>query len=437
MTAMNRINLYVLLGAFLALMAVSCSDEPAVPGQQGGSGSGGTAPTSREGYADPAGVFIVNGGNPGVCAGSLTYIAPDGTVETDVFRKVNGSDLGRSPRALYLCGDKIYILCDDEPETAGTLFICDAKTLQLQKVFKNSDLKYDAPDNVTDTYGTGLRDPMNLAVIDERNVYVVDIEGMFRIDPTKVTTPEDPYNMTLLEGSYSFGNQTSPQQTIETITSGKSLVVSGDRLYAAIGGFWSDPGIVEFVKGEDKARHTLTYDTKYRDAAGIAPEDDGKLFGVTFTRSKKKNCEVHVFNVSGEGLVHESSKVIKGMADPGLGANLAGFAKTGGMLYFHGQTSTIKRCDLGSNKTTDYIDVTQDVKYDEQNTIEMSCNVVVDPTTNRMYVATSKDNWEGRESPQNLLVYDCSGDTPKLLQNLENQTYNVNGIYPMSQFHRQ
>ncbi len=54
----------------------------------------------------------------------------------------------------------------------------------------------------------------------------------------------------------------------------------------------------------------------------------------------------------------------------------------------------------------------------------------------RMYVATSKDNWEGRESPQNLLVYDCSGDTPKLLQNLENQTYNVNSIYPMSQFHR-
>ena len=107
------------------------------------------------------------------------------------------------------------------------------------------------------------------------------------------------------------------------------------------------------------------------------------------------------------------------------------------MLYFHGQTSTIKRCDLGSNKTTDYIDVTQDVKYDEQNTIEMSCNVVVDPTTNRMYVATSKDNWEGRESPQNLLVYDCSGDTPKLLQNLYNQTYNVNGIYPMSQFLRQ
>lgn len=435
MTTMNKKNLYTLLLAFFAFVAVSCSDEPAVPGQQG-EGGGGTAPTSKEGYADPAGVFIVNGGNPGVCAGSLTYIAPDGTVETDVFKKVNGFDLGRNPHALYLYGDKTYILCDDEPETTGTLFICDAKTLQLQKVFKNSDLKYDAPDNATDTYGTGFRNPSNLAVIDERNVYVVDIEGMFRIDPTKTPTSEAPYNMVLLEGSYSFGNQTSPQQTIETITSTKSLVVSGDRLYAAIGGFWSESGIVEFVKGEDEARRTLTFSSKYGDSAGMTLDDNGKLFGVTFSRSRKKNSEVQVFNVSGEKLIRESSKVIKGLADPGLGANLAGFAKAGNLLYFHGQTSTISRCDLEANRTSDYIDVTQDVKYDEEGTIRMSCNVVMDNTTQRLYVATCKDNWEGRKSPQNLLVYDCSGDTPKLLQNLENLTYNVNGIYPMSQFHR-
>lgn len=427
-------NLFTLLLAAFTLTAASCSDDLDSPKQGEGGDKG--SPTSQQGYADPKGVFIVNSGSPGICAGSLTYIAPDGTVETNVFQKVNGSELGNDPRSLYLCGDKIYILCDDEPETNGTLFICDAATLKLQKVYKNSDLKFDAPDNATENYGTGFRDPANIAVIDERNVYVTDIQGMFRIDPTQPVSPESPYNMVLLEGSYEFGNQTSDKQTIETVTSSKSLVVSGDKLYAAIGGFWSDPGIVEYAKGEDKARRTLTFSTKYGDSSGLTLEEDGRLWAVTFSRDRKKNSEVHIINTTGAELVREDQKVIRGMADPGLGANMAGFAKAGNLMYFHGQTPVISRCNLDINKTADYIDVTQYVKYDEQNTIEMSCNVVVDATTQRMYVATSKDNWEGRESPQNLLVFDCSGDTPKLLQNLENQTYNVNGIYPMSQFHR-
>lgn len=40
-----------------------------------------------EGYASPNGILILNGGARMLENGSLSYIAPDGTVETNVYKK--------------------------------------------------------------------------------------------------------------------------------------------------------------------------------------------------------------------------------------------------------------------------------------------------------------------------------------------------------------
>lgn len=137
--------------------------------------------------------------------GTVTWIAPDGTVEEDVYGKVNGSAVGNSSQDLNMYGGKIYILSDNAtvPDMGsgeagdGTLVIVDAETFQKEKTFKFEDLKYPRPEGSTDENEMlSLITPLeNITVLDEHNIYLSDSKAMFRLD---ATTGE----MTIVEGSY-------------------------------------------------------------------------------------------------------------------------------------------------------------------------------------------------------------------------------------------
>lgn len=110
------------------------------------------------GYADPDGVWILNQGAPRMENGSLTWIAPDGTVEEQVYRTVNGSAFGNTAQDLWCHDGKIYILSNNTTvpdkgsgEAAdGSLVIVDAETFRREKVFRFEELTFPRPEGSTE-----------------------------------------------------------------------------------------------------------------------------------------------------------------------------------------------------------------------------------------------------------------------------------------------
>ncbi len=75
-----------------------------------------------------------------------------------------------------------------------------------------------------------------------------------------------------------------------------------------------------------------------------------------------------------------------------------------------------------------------DFKTDAPNANVLDCNIVADPQSGYVYVPTSDALWEGQVPESVVLVYDCNGDTPRLVKKISGLTHGVSGIYPMSQF---
>lgn len=91
----------------LAVAVSGCSDDLS----EGNSGGGGKEEILG-GYADPKGVMILNQGAPSSQNSSLTFITPEGEVEDNVYRKVNGSAFGNYAEDLWMYNGKFYIVSD-------------------------------------------------------------------------------------------------------------------------------------------------------------------------------------------------------------------------------------------------------------------------------------------------------------------------------------
>lgn len=112
--------------------------------------------------------------------------------------------------------------------------------------------------------------------------------------------------------------------------------------------------------------------------------------------------------------------------------NNSGITLAGDYVYFAAGTTKISRASIKTGQVEkNYIDIQKDAP----NANFLTCNVVADPTNQYLYVAASEEYYESTISNSNLLVYDCSGDTPKLVQNIANKTSYPIGIYPMSKFY--
>lgn len=377
------------------------------------------------GYADPDGVWILNQGAPRMENGSLTWIAPDGTVEEQVYRTVNGSAFGNTAQDLWCHDGKIYILSNNTTvpdkgsgEAAdGSLVIVDAETFRREKVFRFEELTFPRPEGSTeeDEY-LPLTTPLeNIAVIDPHNVFISDEQGLFRLD---VTTGE----MHIVEGSYAFGNQGS---TIEAIASTRGMTVVGDRLYSAGGGFWSSTKLFEFQSGRDAVVRSLDLQGEF--VSGICRTGDRELLVATCGRSGSTNSFLTFVDLDTWSVKLE--KPIKADISAEF-MNSSGVTLSGDYLYFAAGTMTVSRLSLKTWKIEEYIHVSDDAP----GTAYLTCNVVADPVKNLLYVSVSDQLGEAIVSDGNVLVYDCSGDEPRLVMNLENRaSYPVN-IYPVSRF---
>lgn len=414
----------VLTGAMIA--AGGCSSDPELVGNGGNTGGGSNPPTVLGGYASPDGVLILNQGAPRLENGSVTWISPDGQVEQNVYRTVNGSACGNTSQDLYLCGNKIYIMSNNNevPDLGnsepgdGSIVIVDAETFRREKVFRFKDLKFHKPEGSLEVVDSlPLATPLeNLAVIDEHNLFLADGQGMFRLDTETGV-------LTLVEGGYHFGNQGN---TIETVVATRGMTVIGDHLYCAGGGFWTNTQLFEFTKDSNAVTRTLDLSGEF--ISGICRTGDHEIVVATCGRSG--SLKSYLTFVDTETMSIKLEKPISADISAEL-MNSSGVTLAGDYLYFAAGTLTVSRISLKTWKIEEYIQVKNDAPQAEY----LTCNVVADPNKNLLYVSVSNDLNEAKTSDGNILVYDCSGDEPKLVMNLENKgSYPVN-IYPMSKFY--
>ncbi len=375
------------------------------------------------GYAHPDGVLILNAGARMLENGSLTYIAPDGTVETDVYKKANGTELGNDPVDLYVHKDKIYILSNDLIQLDGhpgdgAIIIADAVTLKMEKAFKLSDLVYEVPEGMRPGFEPGLLNFSNIAVLDEDNVFFSDAQALFHFNPSTA-------KLTIVEGSYQKANAGG---TIEPKISKKSMAVVDGKLYIGTGGFWADAGVYEFVKNKTELNRSVSFKSGNL-VSGIVAGDNGMFWVATYSRKNESQNEVYKMNAESMQLIE--SKKIKADIFPGYG-NTSGVSVAGDAFYHTGKSTILQRFSFKSPKTKALVDV----KSDEPRANYINCNVVANPKSNYVYVATSENNYENVKAQNNLLIYDCSGEEAVLKQNIDNQTSYVAGVFCLSNFYR-
>ena len=413
----------LLVGAMM--VASGCTSDPEGINNPGGNSGGGQS-QPLGGYAAPDGVLILNQGAPRLENGSVTWISPEGIVEQNVYRTVNGSACGNTSQDLYLCGNKIYIMSNNNevPDLGnsepgdGSIVIVDAETFRREKTFQFSDLKFHKPEGSLEVVDSlSLATPFeNLAVIDEHNLFFADGQGMFRLDT-------ETGKLNLVEGGYHFGNQGN---TIETVVATRGMTVIGDHLYCAGGGFWTNTQLFEFTKNSNTVTRTLDLSGEF--ISGICRTGDHEIVVATCGRSGSLKSYLTFVDTKTMSITLE--KPISADISAEL-MNSSGVTLAGDYLYFAAGTLTVSRISLKTWKIEEYIHV----KNDAPQARYLTCNVVADSKKNLLYVSVSNDLNEARTSDGNILVYNCSGDEPQLVMNIENKaSYPVN-IYPMSKFY--
>lgn len=378
-----------------------------------------------DGYAHPDGVIILNQGARVSQNSSITYIAPDGTIEENVYRKINGTPFGNEAQDLYMYNGKIYLLSNgiyspNGEESDGVLVIADAVTLKREKAYKMSDLKFHRPEGSLDPnemmpFNTPFE---NIAVLDEKNIFFSEGQGVFRFD----STTGDIY---IVEGAYHFGNQGN---TVECVAITRGILRVGDCLYCGGGGFWESTRLLEFSKGMNEVSRVLP-DLKGEFISGICQTGEREIMLATCGRGGEKKSYLYFVDLDKWEITKEK-QIAEDISAEFF--NTSGIALAGNYLYYAAGGTTVRRLSLDTWQATDYIDAKQDApdgKY-------LNCNVITDPSNQYLYIALSDDYSESDIPTHNyLLIYDCSGETPKLIKKIENQTSYPIGVFPMRKFY--
>lgn len=379
-----------------------------------------------EGYARPEGVLVLNQGSRVLENSSLTYISPEGTVEENVYRTVNGTPFGNDAQDMWMYNGKLYIICNGIYSPGGEVgdgefVIADAVTLKREKVYKMEELKFRRPEgSLEESEWLKLHTPFeNIGILDEKNIFLSEGQGVFRFDST---TGE----LNIVEGSYHFGNQGG---TIGEVAVTRGILRVGNHLYCGGGGFWASTRLIEFSKGMNEVSRVLP-DLKGEFISGICQTGEREVMLATCGRAGSTKSYLNFIDLD----KWEVTKVKQIKEDITAGFfNTSGVTLAGDYIYFAAGKTTVKRLSLTTWKSEVYIDVAKDVPQARY----LNCNVVASPSTQHVYVAVSDNYQEGEKAANNyLLIYDCSGDKPVLVSNIHNKTNYPVGVFPMSKFYR-
>jgi len=170
-------------------------------------------------------------------------------------------------------------------------------------------------------------------------------------------------------------------------------------------------------------------DLKGEFISGLCRTGEREIMLATCGRSGEKNSYLLFINLDSWQVVKEV-KIAEDISAKFF--NNSGITKAGNYIYYAAGGTTVRRLSLETWKAEDCIDVLKDAPEG----IHLNCNVTTDPSNQYLYVAVS-DKYGESEIPacNYLLVYDCSGEKPVLVNKIVNKTSYPIGIYPMNRFY--
>ncbi len=149
------------------------------------------------------GYFVTNEGNFGTGNGSISFVSDEGTVENNVFENVNGSLLGDVVQSMNIINDKAFIVVNGSYKVEVT-------SLDSMKHIKSIE---------------AFQSPRYILQVDDNKAYVSDWGGGFGGFVSVIDLNSLEWTKNILLGG------ASPEK----------LVISGDRVFTADGGGWSNP----------------------------------------------------------------------------------------------------------------------------------------------------------------------------------------------------
>ena len=122
------------------------------------------------------GTFILNEGQVWKGHyGTLAFISPKGIVTDSVYFKENGGSLGGGTQDLYIRNNKLYIISQNGGNDGGFLTIANAETLKKENSYE-------------DELGSTLSMPSHIAVLDDNDIYIRDNNGVYRFNPSSISS---------------------------------------------------------------------------------------------------------------------------------------------------------------------------------------------------------------------------------------------------------
>ncbi|MCA0931511.1 YncE family protein [Lutimonas saemankumensis] len=208
---MKKINyLFALLS--LTIVFSSCSDDNDTPDEPKGD--------YENGY------FVSNEGPFQNGSGTLTFVGNDGAVSQNVYKNVNGEDLGNIVNSMYIEGDKAYIVVNN----SSRVVVVNRYTMEKEAVIDGEDINN--PRHFAAGNGKGFisnwGDPFDST---DDFITVVSLESNSVLD--KISVGEGPEHMIVsgnklfvcLQGGYGTNNKvvaidTSDNSVLENIEVG-------------------------------------------------------------------------------------------------------------------------------------------------------------------------------------------------------------------------
>lgn len=297
------------------------------------------------------GVFVLSEGNYAGETGKLGFISPDGSFADSIYRKANSTNvttpvtrrLGNVMQDLFLADGKVYMIAQNGERTmdgktvfenSGMLFVCDQRTLGVERTYLSTDLKE-------------LQMPTNLAVVGNQ-IYIRDDKGIYVLDRTT--------------GALTFVDGTEGAQSTR-------MAVVGTAVFALTNG----SKILSLINGRVAGEKQL--DVKPN---GIVRSYDQKLW-VSTTKSQ-------ILKVT-PALEVEETHTLEGSKGVSRGwGSSSGFAASRDTLYFSNADFDLYRHIYSQNKT----EKIADIKSFAPRGTQYYNSVAVDPASGLVYFATAE-----------------------------------------------
>lgn len=325
-------------------------------------------------FTDPNGVFVLNEGNMTTESGSLIYIDGKGNVMDNVYKTINGTELGNTAQDLCITDGKLYIVSQNG-RNDGKLVVADSKTLQKIAGY--------------DGELSALSWPTNVAVLDDENIFIRDNAGIYRFDRISG-------ELSLVEGTARANKMT--------------MAMVGGKVFAAQGN-----NVIVLEKGATAVALTICMEAP---VSGVLKAEDGNVW-VSMTGNPG-----HIAKLDGTtGEVIKSNEVTEGSLSAGWGAT-PGITAIGDVLYYSGASTKIYRHDFATGESKLMIDA----KTVVENAGMVYNNIAVHPKTGRVYLTTIKGyGWDFLIN--NISVFKPEDDSLVLEENYKDHTHFPAGIF--------